>query len=639
MHDDLVVKYVSAPPGTRKTTAAIEFMRRHIERGLNGDNVGYIFYVAPTRFLLDQTIKNLARAVPEDNHFMFRAAYAKRQEQSARTRVEDEIYAVLDGRSNNSMDSIPFAEGSVLFMTHASFIKLRRHDKFQDTTVIFDESRKWAEMTEKIEMKDGAEKLFHSLFDSEPLAADAEKAKSNIQLLQPKNIPDNQLVTLLNNKGSAMAFKQLAEMYTQLRPRKDEPVRMRMFGVIVGQSEMRKLVRVTLPSHPFRGFKQVLILAADFETSQMYHLLKMEGCRLKNVTVKFMDGYTKQGYGRSMRSIEERYSKLTIVPLLDADTMPSKYQLSSGVVLPKEHMVTLKEKMASLDTRTSELRDVVNYIRNPVLHRVVLKGKHAQLLNAMKAAKCELDVLKWQINMCHRLAKAWIAKRGAAVDRYGKKQKGVLIVNNDYTSYNFDPDYFQFLSVGQVEGRNEFQDANIVAFLPAVNPEPYVAQLLNALLPGYEPDEDYVVDKAIQSLGRGNIRNHNTDSEMLAVVSTRKLADKIAARMQHYPRVDAAVTERLGNYSFWSYNRARELETIRNADDERQINRDRQRRFRENPVNKELDRLRKSRSSWKRKLQTAETAERKEAVNTRLAEVEAEIQKLLIQRDAEKPSK
>lgn len=626
--EDLIVKYVSAPPGTRKTTAAIEFMRRHIERGLDGEDVGYVFYVAPTRFLLDQTIENLARIVPKDSHYMFQAAYARKQDIYARTKVEDKIYAILDGRSTSSMDAIPFAHGAVLFMTHISFIKLRRHDKFLHTTVIFDESRKWAEMTEDIELKDGAEKLFHCLFDSAPLLVE-DKEIGKIQRLQPKNIPENQLVALLENKSGAMAFKQLVEMYTQLRPKKDDLIRMRVFGVMKGTNEKRTLVRITLPSHPFRGFKQVIILAADFETSQMYHLLKMEGCQLKNVTVKFMDGYTKEGYGKSMRRIEDRYSKLTLVPLLSVDRMPSKYQLSGGIVMPKENMVALKEKMAALDVRTSELRDVVSYIRSPVLNRVILKGKHAKLMRAMTDAQCNLDVLRWQIEACHRLAKAWRRK-------HKTKHRGVLIVNNDYTNYDFDADYFQFLSVGQVEGRNEFQHADIVAFLPAVNPEPDVAQLLNALLPGYDSDEDYVVDKAIQSLGRGNIRNHDTDSEMLAIVSTTKLAEKIAARMQHYPHVDTNVTERLGNYAFWSYNKAREMEIVRTADDEKEINRDYQRRFRENPLNRELDLLRKKRSAWKRKMTIATTDERRAEVIAKLEEVENEIKKALVQRDKQK---
>jgi hypothetical protein len=212
----------------------------------------------------------------------------------------------------------------------------------------------------------------------------------------------------------------------------------------------------------------------------------------------------------------------------------------------------------------------------------------------------------------------------------------VLIVNNDYTNYDFDADYFQFLSVGQVEGRNEFQNADIVAFLPAVNPEPDVAQLLNALLPGYDSDEDYVVDKAIQSLGRGNIRNHGTDSEMLAIVSTSKLAEKISARMQHYPRVDLGVTERLGNYTFWSYNKAREMEIVRTADDDKEINRDYQRKFLENPINKRLNVLRKTRSVLRKKMTLAETDERRAEITTRLSEIEKEIEHALWERDAQK---
>jgi superfamily II DNA or RNA helicase len=60
-----VVNYVSAQPGTGKTKAAVEFMRRHVEAGHSGKRVGYIFYVAPTKELLLQTIGNLEKELQD----------------------------------------------------------------------------------------------------------------------------------------------------------------------------------------------------------------------------------------------------------------------------------------------------------------------------------------------------------------------------------------------------------------------------------------------------------------------------------------------------------------------------------------------------------------------------------------------
>lgn len=66
----ITVNYVSGVPGLGKTRAAIDFMRRHIEGGLAGKDVGYLFYVAPTVDLLNQTIKNLKALLDPALHYV-----------------------------------------------------------------------------------------------------------------------------------------------------------------------------------------------------------------------------------------------------------------------------------------------------------------------------------------------------------------------------------------------------------------------------------------------------------------------------------------------------------------------------------------------------------------------------------------
>ncbi|MDN3120642.1 DEAD/DEAH box helicase, partial [Enterococcus faecalis] len=124
----ITVNYVSGVPGLGKTRAAIDFMRRHIEGGLAGKDVGYLFYVAPTVDLLNQTIKNLKALLDPALHVMIRAEYSIEGEQYNKKlgTVDTRIRAVLNDNRVGGKGVLPFCEGSILFMTHSSFIKLRK---------------------------------------------------------------------------------------------------------------------------------------------------------------------------------------------------------------------------------------------------------------------------------------------------------------------------------------------------------------------------------------------------------------------------------------------------------------------------------------------------------------------------------
>jgi len=547
----LIVRYVSAPPGTGKTNASLEFMRRHILAGLDGKPVGYVFYVAATVELLQQTISNLERLVPATTHFMFRSIYATEQDKFSGYTVTSKILAVLDDKAVGTKKAIPFTHGSILFMTHAAFIELRRHPKFADTIVIFDEARKWADVSEKISFDDpSVEELFHTLFRTEFLKDPVTGKKvENLCSITPKYIPQNQMAQLVSNKPTAKAFNQLHHLHASLTPEGDEPIRMRVFGAVQGKGRSRELIKLVLPSQPFVGFKRVFILSADFETSQMYHLLKLDGTDTRDVTEEFMERYTNDGYVKALRTIQARYKKLTIVPLLDIDDMPSKYAFNGGIIMPDDLMLRFKDRMEALKLNTRHLRDIVAHIRTPHLNRGELQPEQLKMLRFIQENNCQLDITGWMVDRCHRLAKSWTKKHTPV-------EPGVIIVNKDFQKYELDEKYFRYMDIGKVEGNNAHQHANVVAFLGAINPTPLLAQLMRILMPHYDADEDYVVDKAIQSIGRGNIRNHHSSEEMLAVVSTTGLAKRISKRMRSHPRVATDVTKKLGNFVPWNRNAA-----------------------------------------------------------------------------------
>lgn len=581
---ELRINYVDAPPGAGKTRACIEMMRQHIEAGVHGERVGYIFYVSPTVELLRQTIKGLQKRVPDLFHAGYIRAVYSGEMRTGRDRTEHQVYSILDGRETNSLKSVPFNNGSIMFLTHATFLKLKKNAKFKHVTVIFDESRKWIEK-QKLRMDmPGVKDLFSALFDVRPMAN-----YTGINELVAKEVAENAKSSLISTKASAAEFKRLDGLHTSLSS-SEGPVRMKVYAVMSGKT----MIQIMLPSHPFVGFKEVYILSAAFERSQMYHLFKSENCELQNRTRVFMNSYAKQGYGAALDTIGERQSHLVLLPLLGDNGVPSKYQLSSGIALPRKNITALTETKDELEISTDTMRDVVAHIRDPLLNAGKLRPNHTKLLAAFGELGVEHDILGWQIRMAEQFARKWFKK-------HGQPHKGLLFVNKADENVAHDRGLFKVLSIGKAEGNNGYMKSNLVSFLAAVNPEPEVARVLKALLPDYDPDEDYVIDKAIQCIGRGNIRNHNSKEKMLAIVSTRGMARSISKLMNDAPEIRSDLMEYIGDYVTWSAKISRSAKVgTSNATKEEQ-SRAEQRRYKANPLNRKLASLRVSRSKRKKK--------------------------------------
>src|SRR6478736_6549527 len=100
---ELQVKYVSLPPGAGKTTAAIEMMRRHLNRELKLPKIPkYIFYVAATVELLTQTSRNLRKVVGKKLQVNIRIAYADKRDTIT---VQQQVSNILSGLTNSGKDA------------------------------------------------------------------------------------------------------------------------------------------------------------------------------------------------------------------------------------------------------------------------------------------------------------------------------------------------------------------------------------------------------------------------------------------------------------------------------------------------------------------------------------------------------
>ncbi|WP_338328661.1 DEAD/DEAH box helicase [Burkholderia multivorans] len=612
------ISCVAAPPGARKTTAALNYIADHIRRGDDGEEVGFIFYVVPTRKLLQQSSDNLRKLVKDDQ---FRDYVREITSERVNSRaVSDRIHAALDGKSLNGMSSRPFVEGSVIFMTHQGFLGLKDHDLFARTTIVFDEARKWVSSVETLKLPKGADTLFNGLFEQQKFK------KSEFTILRPRDIPHNKRASLITNDASGEAYAKLSEMHKTLSKRYDGHERVQIFA---RKTETEKSLRITyieMPSYPFRGFREVIILSADFESSQMHHLLRYEEIQPKNITESFMNKWLGGDYRRCLQSVEARHSNVTILPLIRSDRMPSKYQAQSGILIARDKLVDLKEKMDALGVDTPALHAVVEHERKHGNVDYILDSSAIKLRTALREYGCELDILQWMIDRSTEAATKWWKK-------HGKPAKGVGMLNNDAAErgYVADPDHFDTISVGEIEGRNEFSKANVVCFLASINPDPMVSRLLNTMLgpTGYDASEDYIVDKAIQGIGRGNIRDHNSHAEMLAIVPTTGLAERLRARMKLCPTIDYSVVDQQG-LTYWSLNEAASEEE-REPESKKAARR--QKEYLKDPLNAELTKLRKLRSKAKAQLAAAKTPEKVAKYERRIAEIQDQIREKTEERD------
>ncbi|MBU9357496.1 DEAD/DEAH box helicase family protein [Burkholderia multivorans] len=585
------LNYISVPPGTGKTTAALHCIADHVRRGMNDEEVGYIFYAAPTVALLEQSYDTLKSMLGSDEMLFMAISDGK----GGRT-VADKIDGILKGSGRYTL---PFVHGSVLFLTHSAFLGLRNNPKFAETTVFFDESRKWLAPPESVDLTKGGRETFDAMFESVQIA-------HNLYQMVPRT-PDAPVRLRIDK------LEKLHELTTRGRAK--------CFYTQVGANTNRpKLITVTLPSKPFEGFKEVYVLSADFTSSQMFHLFKHEGYDPINRTASFMEQWLPGGYGAALTAIERRYGSLTLVPLLDTKAMPSKYQAQSGVAVPVDCLTQFKGRMEAAHIGTPRLRELVAYRRHPHRFKTNVSGPEHKFLQQMDEMRCDPDLLGWLLRATEEVANTWWNKQGLA-------ERGLLILNED--AKRSEPvSGFATLGLGMVEGRNDFQDCTVVAFHAAVNPEQSVANMLNTLLEstGYDSHEDYVTDKAIQSIGRGIIRNRSVDTPMLAIVPTTGLAERIKARMGDHPRLDLKPLKSLGSYTYWTYSRAVSIESAEDGLSAKH-------RYLAKPLNDQIQRAQVNRSKARLALQKAETEEKRAKAQAQLAKWDAKLSELIAQRD------
>jgi hypothetical protein len=521
-------------------------MKQHVLRQLKlKSDPKYIFYVAPTRQLLEQTYKRLCNRLTTKQQRRVHVAYADDTVHAGSVSVEKKLTNVFAGHGSDGHDKRPWKEGSILFITHKAFLEYMGNykDICAETLVLFDESRKWAEVMDTVFLDDDAQQYFSTLFKTYPFKS-GDKTYVTIQMLKAKPVPENQKVSKLQGKSAARAFKILDTMHTALLPGKDKVIRTEAFVFFSGKGDNRRMIRITLPSHPFLGFKDVYVLSANFESSQMHAFMKMEGTNVVDKSKWFMDKFSKEGYDKSLDGAVRRYENVVIVPLLGDSQPPSvsKYY-SGGCILPRSEFLRFGNTLKEMGVSTAQLYQVARSIRTGSVSKF-----NRPIKKLLKSVKANMDMHDWLVKKAIKVVRYWVKK-------YPTEQKPILFVNHKFRDKYSTLNEFVHVNHAKAEGDNSFVKCNAVVFLPAINPIPQLAQLLNSKLSpyGYDADEDFVVDKAIQCIGRGNVRESKSNEKMLAIVPTLGLAARIHARYYSRSDLNESVFDELGQYQSWDF--------------------------------------------------------------------------------------
>lgn len=531
------IKYVQSMPGVGKTQAAINLMYQHLlYTGTRKDPGTRILYVAPTITLLLQTYKDLMEKVYDTNRSSLElyttCLYSGRIGTHTRD-IGSRIMAAFDDPNKR-----------VIFITHHSFLELRSHPEFQNTTVVFDEDRQWVAAVSKVNFSSHDKRLFDKMFRTVFLSSDIRK-------VFPNPMSSREARAEIALVDDARTFDRLWKFHCRISPGPDgSQPRVSGYGALSKNSDgSYQVVQVEIPFRPFEGFRDAFVLSANFDRSQMFFLLlrdQTQGAhiRLIDYTEPFLAKYLPEAGHRRVEA-QARYKKVVLIPLLNNDAdMLSITSLTRGFVGEKFPEVPPEWFKAQL----TKLRDLET-TRSPSAQHHVLRKKHGIHSNIIEWM-CEASVAArrlWMQNVIRRNprvrgnADTFRAEKPLVFTNYGGEEKAYRRWPGSSGTV--------YLEHAQARGMNEWINANTIFYLAAVNADPKVRQVLEKLTEGltnqrtgcgYDPNFDYSVANALQCLGRGNVRNHQSRSTMLVMVPTLRMAEYLKEAMYDLPTIDTS---------------------------------------------------------------------------------------------------
>jgi hypothetical protein len=472
----------------------------------------------------------------------------------------------------------------IILCTHEAFTRIR-HESFEtekitrrsQVSVIFDEARKCTMDVKTLNLPiDIAQELFHKHLQITDGGISRRRRVS-----EDSNLPEDTLYRPLNViNGDTAALNEMFTKNKKLRRTYAELVSMldsasgaatKLYASITlkgqhGNSSAYAIVHTLLvPYKLFYGWKDVVLLSAFFENSQMYHLLKAHDIgqeeqrsdetaveyrkRLKKLItsttpVRMIDITNLVVDPARVKAVKARYRN-TSITYLSHDTSFSKRHLTQGMMVsPKAYIQfhsTFAAKYKELEgpANLRLIMQLANKEEGSFKPSASVRGILAEL-KKMKGAVTKYTPLQWYARASVYISQQWYAKQIELGNSY--EIKPLPITCNAGTNKEYLNEIADVLPVDswtampfQSHGLNTFKSYDTLAFLATLNPKPEVVSIMSQLCPDYEPRLDYTIDQCVQSSTRCSIRDTRSTSKPLIIVTDETLARAIVKHLCDLP--------------------------------------------------------------------------------------------------------
>lgn len=579
------INYLSSIPGGGKTAWARRTMLQSVVKG-----VGLTIYAAPTHLLLNEVRNRMVRTItkryPPDQASTL-TAKLRLVDNEARTvlQVRDLQqlirFHIEGGRDRNALGSIrPLEPGSILFMTHESFLRLEsgyledgssRFPGRDRIDVIFDEAQKCALQSGRIVLPEALVDILEPYLSLRDLPTDQDR----LRVLQVKDRGLENLkrqieaytaripMTKVQSDSLKTMLKILGHVY-------GDNVRIHAVSKLQYRNQVASLQLQTVldPARVFYGWKSVTLMAAHLDHSQMFHMLSNSSvdqlaketnsqyklrlfrteCRLK-LQAKIVPRIQRQE-----EALKRCWSQSYITYAATSQDKLSKNMLSDGVVATLEPGFSVDLWNTELQglLRTKQVRvstRLANSIARSMSDPTATPNSWMAILDLSEEDKEIASHLGSLSGLLHMTPLQYLVQRSIFLARswahiHGQDYRPLPIsINIGSRKKNRNGEYREEidqlgLSEGlhgdwiqvpfKSQGLNKFRHHNAIAFLAAVNPKRHELTALQTMCPHYDPDLDHVVDQAVQALTRSSIRMPNAQGKRLLI-----LADETTARLVH----------------------------------------------------------------------------------------------------------
>lgn len=605
------IDYISAIPGVGKTKWAVSRLLSLVQ---TKEAIGV--YVAPTIDLLKEVHRYLEASLAGDDLKRIRVFHSNTGSYGA---ISNSIKAALEGKPDSMGRTYKKVKsGDILLITHASFMNLRSFPRSDEVELLFDEARK-------------------CVTQSKAITFDNKEQKSVLsKVLEFKDLEGStfKLAKIKVSKSEYLKLMKTVKWERRVRQAVDVFVRSaanpRLETYVLTGAKSLSMFEVVLPSKLFDGFKHVTLMSAYFEDSQMFHLLKLKGTPMCDVSRVAIPNYLKRS-----EAIDARYRDVSIVPLLTQSSALSLGQLH-GFLISKAH-VELIERLAELGFDTKgKLNVLKSYVLDEDKYELDDKALAALQLLKDNHRYFSFDPMAWFLKQSAKIIKFW---NQSLKDKNAKPP--LLIVNKAYEAKAESEAPTYKVIPTSVHGLNKYYEHSVVVFLAAINPSPAMYRFYQHFLPNYDVEVDHVADVCVQCVCRSSVRDTKATKPTLVLVPDRRVASLLAQKMNTSPSIRndlspsasfvAATMSKSSEKTKVGTKLARKLSGKKKKPlvELRQSNSAYQKTWLQDETNKKLSSLRVTRSRYSKQLTTDLTPKKRLQIEEKLSATELAITNLL----------